>query len=121
MGPWVIIFLGGTNNTNVVIYGSYPDEATATAAAISTGAPWNYQVCECWGPAIPPPMGMLTPVTVPENAWLAIASAISQNGGVRPVGYYGTGWDENAAQAWAAKQNNPAGFSFGQVTKLPGT
>ena len=117
MNSWVIIFLGGTNGTNVVIKGSFADLASAEAAIVSTGSPWNYQPCQVWGPAVPPPMGTLSPIAVSVGAWLAIASGITPSGGVRPIGY-GTFASEDCASSWAASQGNPAGYSFGQIASL---
>lgn len=114
MNPWVIVFLGGTNGTNVVIQGAYPTRDAAEAAIISTGTPWNWQPCQVWGPAIPPPMGTLAPVNCGDGSWLAIASAITPEGGAKPVAY-GTFDSLAAAQAWANTQDNPAGYSYGQV------
>lgn len=114
MNSWVLVFLGGTNGTNVVIMGSFNSEDEAFVAAVSTGSPWNWQPCNVYGPAIPPPMGTLSPQAVEGGAWLAIASAISPSGGVKPVGY-GTFPSLEAAQAWADTQDNPAGYAYGQV------
>ena len=97
MNSWVIVFLGGTNGTNVVIQGPFSSEADAEAAAISTGSPWNWQPCEVWGPAVPPPMGTLAPVDASANSWIAIASGITPAGGVKPIGY-GTFSTQDAAQ-----------------------
>lgn len=115
MNPWVIVFLGGTNDTSVVIRGPFPTFDAARAAAVSTGQPFNWQPCQVWGPAVPPPMGTLAPINVPAGAWLAVTSAISQSGGVEPVAYYGTGWSQAAAQAWGQTQQNAGAYTYGQV------
>lgn len=114
MNSWVLVFLGGTNGTNVVIMGSYVSEDDAIIAAISTGSPWNWQPCQVWGPAVPPPMGTLSPQVVEGGAWVAIASMLGSGGNVQPVGY-GTFASLVAAQAWAATQQNPAGYSYGYL------
>lgn len=115
MNSWVIIFLGGTNDTNVVIKGAWPTQEAAIQAAIQTGSPWNWQPCQVWGPYTNVPKGPISPEPVSNGAWMAIASMISPSGGVQPVGY-GTFPDVFTAQAWANGQQNPAGYSYGMAT-----
>jgi hypothetical protein len=118
MNSWVLIFLGGDVGDDLLIVGPFASEDAAIIAAISTGAPWNYQSCNVYGPAVPPPMGTLSPIPASVNSWLAVASGITPNGGVRPIGY-GTFASKAAARTWASAQANPAGYSFGQVVASP--
>src|ERR1700735_4679877 len=105
MKSWLLVYLGGDVGSDLLIIGSYATEDAALAAQVTTGAPWNYQVCQAWGPAVPPPPSgtpqtPYAPITVASGAWLAVAPGTSPSGGLRFYAY-GTFADKQAALAWA--------------------
>lgn len=118
MNSWVMVYLPGDVGDDPLIVGSFATLDACVAAIVSTGAPWNYQACQVYGPAIPPPMGTLAPMTVAVGAWLAICSGISPSGGLRLYGY-GTFADKLSAIAWGRTQTSPAAYSYGIVSATP--
>ena len=118
MNSWILIFLGGPVGGDLDLDGAYSSEAAAEAAIIATGAPYNYQACEVWGPPANVPGGSVSAQNVADGSWVAISSMITTNGNIKPVGY-GTFASKSDALAWARLQNNPAGFNYGMVTATP--
>ena len=119
MNSWVLVYLGGNVGSDLLIVGAYATEQAAQAALITSGSPWNYQVCQVWGPPTPPPpppsvQTPYSPAEVSPGAWLAIAPGTTPTGGLRFYGY-GTFASKADATAWATSQDTPSAFSFGSV------
>ena len=117
MNSWVIIYLPGNVGTSTLVYGPFPSLEAAITGMVSTGAPWNYQPCQCYGPATPPPMTAIQPYPVVAGAWIGIAFGLSPGGNVVPYGYASFA-SKAEAEAWAGTQDSPAAYSFGQVEPL---
>ena len=123
MGPWTLLYSAGPASVDVVFVGSFATEEEAVAYAITAGDPWNYQVVQGWGPAVPPPLppsipSPYAPMTVPLNTWLAMAGMPTSNGGVKLIAY--VGWSsKEAAIYWANTVGTASSFLYGQVIGVP--
>ena len=113
MNSWVLI--GQAVGSSLAIIGGFASAEAAFAYAVSTGNPGNYQICQVYGPAIAPPMGLLAPVAVTAGAWLAITGAFSPADNTMLV-CYGPFGTEDEAEEWASTPGlSGTSFGFGNV------
>ena len=119
MNPWLLVFLGGGADDDLVIICGYASEELAQAGLVNTLAPYNYQVCQAFGTAVPTPPAFGRPyasVDVGVGAWLAVCAGTSPSGGLRFYAY-GTFADKPSAVAWVRSlpPGLQSGFSFGSA------